>query len=545
MQGSNLLNYIIALLCSLAVFTGTNSYISQHILESKHQLLFQGFFPVDCNLTVFSQDSNGKRSDIETITIEGKSPNVDQRFLVALDGVPIEKLGINIVAQQPVSSDASIHLHFIKFINSFTEDVYISHVGVRESFESNQFAYDEINRLDFADADGQISLISKNIENPDNILFTSVMPIVFALITFLFLLKLRIKDLPAYNDMGIGGDRTQSAQVDAINGVRGLSAILVLLSHTAPGFASIKMGLALLFVMSGFLLSKPFVLASNNIFSVKTIHKYIVKRSKRILPMYYFTIFVVYLVDFEFDIAIRHFLFLEAREHLWAIPQILTFYLLLPFILIVTSLFHKIHRVAPVLLLLTLILLWRHYALFPNLFYNGSYHTPFMLDSFLLGVTISYIQYGIIQSSERLQYMLSTRSFGLSLSALLFTFFSIAWSAPLQPPAWIAPYIDRFDVKCLLSAIIILFVVNTPQSLYSKIIGNPVFRSIGIVGFSFYLLQGLGIDMVLLFQKNVLAHEILIFRSWTLTLSVLALTYFISIFTYSYIERPFFGKKTT
>lgn len=140
-----------------------------------------------------------------------------------------------------------------------------------------------------------------------------------------------------------------------------------------------------------------------------------------------------------------------------------------------------------------------------------------MLDSFLLGVTISYIQYGIMQPSERAQHILSTLSFGLSIAALLFTFFSVAWSAPRQPPASIAPYIDRFDVKCVLSAIIILFVVNTPQSLYSKIIGNPVF--------SFYLLQGLGIDMVLLFQKNVLAHETMIFHSWPLTLSVLALTY--------------------
>jgi len=343
--------------------------------------------------------------------------------------------------------------------------------------------------------------------------------------------------------MGIGSDKKPSAQVNAINGVRGLSALLVLFSHTAPGFASIKMGLALLFVMSGFLLTKPFVLASSKIFSIKTLHMYIVKRSKRILPMYYFTIFIVYLVDFEFDVAIRHFLFLEAREHLWAIPQILAFYMLLPLIIIFTSLCHKIHRIVPVLFLTTLILIWRHYALFPNLFYNGSYHTPFLLDSFLIGVTISYIQYGIIQQSERAQHILSTRTFSLSLIALLFTFFSIAWSAPLQPPAWIAPYIDRFDFKCLLSAVIILFVVNTPQSFYAKIMGNLVFRSVGIVGFSFYLIQGLGIDMVLLFQQSVLGHEEMVFRSWTLALSVLVLTYIISIFTYSYVERPFFGQK--
>ncbi len=536
-------NFFLALLCSLAVFTGTKGYLSQCIIESKHQLLFQGFFPTDSQLTVFSENNNGERKIIETIQIEGKSPNVDQRFLIALKGKPIEKLGMDIVEKQPSQPNNSIYLHFITLLNSFTEDIHFPHTEIRKSFLSDQFAEDEINRLDFSDTDGKISIVSKKISNPENVLFTNVLPLVFALITFLLLVKIRIFDLPAYQDMALGRDPKNSSQVNAINGIRGLSAILVLLSHTAPGFASIKMGLALLFVMSGFLLSKPFVLVSNNIFSVKTIHKYIIKRSKRILPMYYFTIFIVYLVDFEFDAAMRHFLFIEARDHLWAIPQILAFYMLLPLILIFTSLLHRVHRIAPVLLLVTLTLLWRHYALFPNLFYNGSYHTPFMLDSFLLGVTISYIQYGIIQPSKRAQHILSTRSVGLSITAMVFTFFSIAWSAPLQPPAWIAPYIDRFDVKCILSAIIILFAVNTPRSIYSKIMGNPMFRSIGIVGFSFYLLQGLGIDMILLFQKNILGHETMIFRSWTLTLSVLALTYFISIFTYSYIERPFFGKR--
>jgi len=475
--------------------------------------------------------------------IEGKSPNIDQRFIVPLDSKPIEKLGIDIVAQNPIVPGKSIHLHFITLINSFTEDLHFGHTEIRESFQSKQFADNEINRLDFPDIDSQISIVSEKLNNPDNTAFSTVMPLILAIVTFLLLLRLRFTDLPAYQDMGIGGDKKPSAQVNAINGVRGLSALLVLFSHTAPGFASIKMGLALLFVMSGFLLTKPFVLASSKIFSIKMLHMYIVKRSKRILPMYYFTIFIVYFVDFEFDVAIRHFLFLEARGHLWAIPQILAFYMLLPLILIFTSLCHKIHRAAPVLFLMTLILLWRHYALFPNLFYNGTYHTPFLLDSFLIGVTISYIQYGIIQPSERTQYILSTQAFGLSITALLFTFFSIAWSAPLQPPAWIAPYIDRFDVKCVLSAIIILFVVNTPQSLYAKIIGNPVFSSIGIVGFSFYLIQGLGIDIVLLFQQNVLGHEDMVFRSWTLALSVLVLTYIMSIFTYSYVERPFFGKK--
>lgn len=535
-------NIIFALLVSLAVFLGSSSYFSNSLIESAHQLIFQGFFPLDSRITVFSENSAGERDVVGVIEVQGKAPHVDQRFIVNLEGKPIDKLGFEVSAQKLTGPNDSIHLHFIKIVNSFTEDLFLSHTEIRRFFLSDQFAGDEINRLDFSTIDGKISMVSRELSNPPNTVFTEVLPLFLAVVAFLLLVKARVSKLSAIQDMAAGRLMTQPAQFDAINGIRGLSALLVLFSHTAPGFASIKMGLALLFVMSGFLLTKPFVLASDRIFCAHTIHAFVVKRAKRILPMYYFTVFVVYLVGFEFDTAARHFLFIEARGHLWAIPQILAFYLLLPGILLITSLIHKFHRTASVAFLVTLILIWKHYGLFPNLFYNGSYHTPFMLDAFLLGVTASYVQYGLIHPSKRVQSILAARSAWVSITALIFTILCLAWSAPVDPPAAIAHLMDRFDVKCLLAAIIILFAVNTPQTLYARVIGNPVFRSIGIIGFSFYLLQGLGIDIVLQFQQNVLGHEELIFRSWGLTFSVLALTYVISLFTYSYIERPFFGK---
>lgn len=541
--GVKLYNIVFALLISLAVFLGSSSYFSNFLIESGHQLIFQGFFPLDSRITVFSENSAGKRDVVDVIEVQGKAPHVDQRFIVNLEGKHINKLGFEVSTEKLTGSNDSIHLHFIKVVNSFTEDLFLAHTEIRNFFLSEQFAGDEINRLDFSDNDGKISMVSKELSNPPNTIFTEVLPLFLALMAFLLLMKTRVSNLSAIQDMRAGRLMTQPAQFDAINGIRGLSAILVLFSHTAPGFASIRMGLALLFVMSGFLLSKPFVLAADRIFCIKTIHAYIVKRAKRIVPMYYFTVFIVYLVSFEFDTAARHFLFIEARGHLWAIPQILAFYLLLPGILLATSLFHKFHRAASVALLVTLILIWKHYASFPLLFYNGSYHTSFMLDAFLLGVTAAYVQYGLIQPSKRVQSILAARSAWISITALIFTILCLAWSAPVEPPAAIAHLMDRFDVKCLLAAIIILFAVNTPQTLYARVIGNPVFRSIGIIGFSFYLLQGLGIDIVLQFQKNILGHEELVFRSWKLTFSVLALTYIISLFTYSYIERPFFGKK--
>lgn len=535
--------YFIALLCSLAVFVGAGSYFSQSIIESKHQLIFQGFFPQDSHLTVFSEKYDGQRTVIETLPITGKSPHVDQRFIIDLQGKPMDRLGLEFVARQPVGPAEAIHLHFIHIVNSFTEDLRFNHSEIQPNFVSEQFALGEVNRLDYRESDNTISLISKKLVCPPNILFSTVLPLILGILTFLVLLKSNVTDLPAYQDMGSGPRIKGPSEFDVINGIRGLSALLVLFSHTAPGFASLKMGLALLFVLSGFLLAKPFVLTSRKIFNAQTIYGYLVKRSKRILPMYYFTVFILYLVSFEFDAAARHFLFIEARGHLWAIPQILSFYMILPGILIITSISYRLHRILPVLLLALSIFAWKHYAPFPNLFYNGSYHTPFMLDSFLLGVAASYVQYGLIHPSARMQSIIKSRSLWFSMVAIVVTTLSIAWSAPVEPPDTIAHLMQRFDVKCLLAASIILLAVNSPQTMFAKLIGNPMFRSLGIIGFSFYLLHGLGIQLVLQFQQEILGHEELVYRSWYLALSVLAITYIISLFTYSYIERPFFGKR--
>lgn len=534
---------LLALTCSLAVFVGSEHYFSEYIIESKHQLVLQGFFPVDCELAVFAEDDGGERTVVEHIRIDGRGPHVDQRFTVNLHGEFMSRLGLEFTTEETLQENTGIYLHFVDIINSFTEDVRFLHTEIRPNFVSSQFDANEVNRLNFDQSNAQITLVSKKLSNPPNSLFSLALPVFLSLLALVFLLQNNLADLPAFKDMNNGQEMTNTAEFNVINGVRGLSALLVLFSHTAPGFASLNMGLALLFVLSGFLLTKPFVLQKKNIFEVGTLFTYLIKRSKRILPMYYFTVFLLYLVSFEFDTAARHFLFVEARGHLWAIPQILTFYMLLPILLVLTSLTHRLNRFLPIILLLGVIGVWKYYLPFPKLFYNGSYHTPFMCDAFLLGVAISYLQYGLVKPSKRMQDLLESGSVLLSIAALITTVLAIAWSAPVEPPDKIAHIIARFDVKCILAAAIILFAVNTPHSFFAKLIGNQLFRSVGVIGFSFYLLHGLGIQMVLEFQETVLGHTSLVYRSWVLALSVLVLTYIASLFTYSFIERPFFGKK--
>ena len=115
---------------------------------------------------------------------------------------------------------------------------------------------------------------------------------------------------PAFADMNLGNQISSTAEFNTINGIRGLAALLVLLSHTAPGWLAVQMGLALLFVISGFLLTKPFALDSNRIFSWSRIENYLTKRMRRILPMYFLFVFITYGLTFKLEELFRHLLFI-------------------------------------------------------------------------------------------------------------------------------------------------------------------------------------------------------------------------------------------
>jgi len=127
----------------------------------------------------------------------------------------------------------------------------------------------------------------------------------------------------------------------------------------------------------------------------------------------------------------------------------------------------------------------------------------------------------------------------------LVTFYIIAWSAPMRPSPEIFKWVSQFWLKCIISALIILFALNTPKTVYRLLISNWLFRSVGVIGFSFYILHGLGMQIFEQLQIQFLGSASPGGRSWVFMIGAFCVTYVMAIVAYSYVERPFFGYRET
>ena len=108
-----------------------------------------------------------------------------------------------------------------------------------------------------------------------------------------------------------------ASRVPALTGVRGIAALAVCLTHAAfwtgnytddyagRMFSRLEIGVAIFFVLSGFLLFAPWVRAAqrggassspNENFSTPSIGRYFWHRARRILPAYWITVIGVYLL---------------------------------------------------------------------------------------------------------------------------------------------------------------------------------------------------------------------------------------------------------
>ena len=432
-----------------------------------------------------------------------------------------------------------VNIYSIELVRPFSDNLVISQRRFPELFSSEQFLDDGSGVLQLDPGTGKATMESKvDLVQPEYIKY-SMLSLLVGLAVFLLLRQVQWAQFPAFRDMGLGSRVSTTHEFDVVNGVRGLAAILVLLSHTAPGFYNIKIGLALLFVLSGFLLSKPFVINPQKIFSWRNLEQYLVKRLRRILPMYYLFVFVSYVFTLQLEDALKHFLFIQAGNHLWPMTQIFTFYMLLPVILLITCGLHRVQRFLPLVFLLAATLLYIEYASEWTPYYNGRFSIQFFLYAFLMGVLASYIQYGFIANST---FHSLVQRFSLLFGALCaaYVILTILWAGPLLPPESVRFYFHYFPAKCALCAILVIFVVNADKTWFAKVIGNWLFRSVGVVGFSFYLLHGLGMDISTEFQSQILGLEIPE-RSWWFSLSAFIITYWMALITYSYVERPFFG----
>lgn len=525
----------IALTVGIVIFQTYNIFINRNI----SWILLKGQFIQDTKVEFYSLTDGLDPVLIDSIEVKGKT-SLQQAGSHRLN-VPWDKLKISFVNNSD-TQNTSVAVYSIKIHRTYGKDTYIGANQFHSFFDlTSQVQSPNKQYLKISNASDVESLISAQPLSPTQPLRALTLALLFTLATFFIIKHGLWSSIPAFSDMALGRDISSSHEFGIINGLRGLAALLVLFSHTAPGFHAVQVGLSLLFVISGFLLTKPFVIEPAKIFSYYNIEVYLTKRLKRILPMYYLYIFIIYVVALKVDVALRHFIFMQAEGHLWPMTQIFAFYFLLPFILLITSALYRVARILPVILLSVVCYLWITKMGKWMPFYNGVYYHPFFLYAFLMGVIGSYLQYGFIGNNGSIQNLFNKLRWPIAVTALIITVLTIAWSAPIQPPKFVLPYISQFYIKCLACLVIILLAVNNRNTIFSWIMSNWLFRSVGIVGFSFYILHGLGMKIVLAIQSQLLAIPNPSERSWSFMLMTFAVTYILSVITYSYVERPFFG----
>jgi len=526
---------VLAFVAFLLSFYVLNSYFSNTL----GRITLQGKFPSGTILTLESQNKFGAVVRQE-LAIGDQPLNIIKRVGSKRLNSPARRVSLSfwVPDTEVAAGNDVINIYNLQIEQPFVGLTVVSKASLSKIFESKQFFGRDLSFLRVEEATGTATMVYRG-RLPHGPIAWSLMPaFLLAFIVYLISRSHSFRQLPAIRDMSLGRTISSPHDFNTVNGIRGLAALLVLFSHAAPGFEAVNVGIALLFVISGFLLSKPFVLDAIKVFDLHNIQTYLVKRIKRILPMYYLFIFITYVLSNQFDTALRNFLFIEASGHLWPMTQIFVFYMFLPLILMLTSWVWRFNRLLPVAMLIFAGGIW--FATMDDWkpFYNGRYFKEFYLYAFLLGVAGAYVYFDLLKTVDIQRYR-----HPIALFVLILVSFTIAWSAPVPPPEWAHPFIREFYGKCVLSLVIIILLLQLKGTWVNAIFANPLFRSVGVVGFSFYLLHGLGIEFAMQLQSSVFGVVEPVKRSWSVLSIAFVLTYVMALVTYSYVERPFFGNQ--
>ena len=434
----------------------------------------------------------------------------------------------------------SVNLYEFRFVSRFGPDIVFSPQLIYELFtpnpavESFELKDDHV-AITITGSDPYLTLIPDlMIHNP---YLQYLMPLLLTLLCVIFYPQLSLKDLHAIKDIN---SKQSSAGVnyDALDGVRGLAALMILGIHTGVFDQGGIFGVWLFFGLSGFLLASPFLNHPDRALSYRYMSSYLFRRCKRIVPMYFVMITCFSLLGGHFIVAFRHYLFLQADGHYWTIPQEMFFYLLLPAAMILNTLLARIKPVLSILFFLLLIIGSNKYLNqdLIRLYGNGASMQPFA-GIFFSGILFAVIYRQVMDTPELAAFFnrVGPRTLMAWSGSVLIITIMVTASPPVNPrvsfdgsthPEWFG----------FAGALFIFLTIMSRNSFLEKAMRFLPLRAMGIVGFSFYLLHPQVISCirgVSMYFTNYYPTGISLFVLSGVT------TYLVSLFTYSFIERPF------
>ncbi len=283
---------------------------------------------------------------------------------------------------------------------------------------------------------------------------------------------------------------TGKAEIRKLNTIRGIAALIVLVSHYSNdvklfdgylGNGSGQIGVMLFFILSGFLMAHLYI---NRPWNADQSKNFLVARVARVLPLFYLVVLLSYLLtqftNFRFMYPIdglsdflSHTLLLSGKSILWTIPAEIHFYLIFVFLWLLYFK-HKLAFYISITIITLLALFFRldtyNYALGSlDLKLSILWAIPYFLIGCFFGIIYTRVEFkkhGV---------------FVLALPALMIIYPNIFVDIfGMNHTMWNSPLIFAF-----LSVVFFAVVFLTPDS--NRFLANKIGDFLGKISYSLYL----------------------------------------------------------
>lgn len=363
------------------------------------------------------------------------------------------------------------------------------------------------------------------------------------------------------------GLRQPSAYISELESLRGWAILLVVAFHyvgilidgsasglpqDAPFWLRLigagNTGVTLFFVLSGFLLARPFIKAIKSGERV-SIGRFYVARLLRIVPLYYAAILVAWLVSANSGSALKALLFIPVGFEIfpfsvpwWSLCTELQFYLLLPWIML--ALHYRVGRYVVVLAGLLWFTLHCIYFLQPHWLGGLNSH---WLQSSLFGRGFAFLVGGLgcwfYMSRSFALVSGSPRAVTLVAAMLLAAMVGLLqWYGLVGQKPALQNMPLYHDLEALLWAGLLLCSLG-PLGWGRKMFINPLFRHFGTISCSLYLVH-VPLQFYLIYPvKAEGAVALSDSRMLAAIVSSFLLSWVLAILCYWLIERPFLHLK--
>ncbi len=475
----------------------------------------------------------GRTSSIEKLTAGEKAT-----LLFANRNYPVTWLRID-TGGKP----GTVRLYSLVIKRRFADDIVFS---AEEIFERFAPGHDGVTMFRGHGFTGVVStredpyIVSRTPVSTPSYLHPFLLPVFFiSLFFFRFLLHFDLRR--ARNWLCVERPSvSHRPMIGTLDGLRAAAALMIIADHTWARFRGVgASGVLIFFVLSGFLLARPFVDSPERIRQSGFLIEYGKRRLLRILPMYYFYIFLVYVMSLHLCDAILHAFFLLGNGHLWAVPQEMAYYLIFPAIVLINLLLGKGRpgRILP--LLLGLVVLSDCFLGRDIFFLRGMDHQrlPFYLGVFLSGCCVSYLYFGwyikkdpAAGTTRRWPSWIWTGA-GCAVLAL-FLFLSNGY---LMGNGRVFSQ-QFYGLYGAAAALLLFALIADDTSALGRFFSHSLFRSIGVISYSLYLLHPLVLNVIVAINGYFLGVDP---PGWLLFCATVVLSIPVATATYRYIEAPF------